>query len=621
MKSIELKSGIKAISSIIILLELIIFNEWLFVLTKPSYLNELNINEAVFLLASAILVVFFILQIILLFLSPLILIKLKDRSLFIYTVVIFISFIASLFTLIIVDNFSYTIFGFGMASIRSDGIRGMYLVFFIILICLFLYRWLKYYIYKKSNILLMIGLIIACVSIVLVLFKSNNLEYDSHGIHSLNIDEPYNILIISSDGVNASNMSVYGYEKNTTPFLKNKSSEFQIFENSFTNNANTAGSIISLLTGVGPATSKVVFPPDVLTGKYVFNHVPGILNKSGYFTHDESTRHYARARDFNLQGAFHQSNENTLINILFKKINDYFHLSEYTKFFLDQTYNRISVVLKFLFFISYQENPYAEVNQIRKSFALHDRIRIQKVQKVIQKHSPFFIHVHFLGTHGPNFKIDNPLFSAGLIQTEKYQLPFYNDSIRQFDEYIKKLYLTLVKTGKLEKTILIITSDHGKQLTYSQRIPLLIRYPGMKYTGIERINTQRIDIAPTILDFLETDIPLWYEGKSLLRLNEIGNEREIYAAKVGKVKMGNGKIFVAKKNKLGFGSLGSMALIICDQIYEFNINNADFRISEIPDYSSLCKKNVLLTKKQAVDNILKYLEVRGYPVDEIESIN
>ena len=70
--------------------------------------------------------------------------------------------------------------------------------------------------------------------------------------------DPLNVVILSSDGIDADRTSVYGYERQTTPFLDEKRSEFRVFENAFANNGNTTGSITSLLNGMSPLSTQVV---------------------------------------------------------------------------------------------------------------------------------------------------------------------------------------------------------------------------------------------------------------------------------------------------------------------------------------------------------------------------
>jgi len=98
------------------------------------------------------------------------------------------------------------------------------------------------------------------------------------------------------------------------------------------------------------------------------------------------------------------------------------------------------------------------------------------------------------------------------------------------DEGVGRLYEALEKTGALEKTLFLFTSDHGyfygehglsteRRLAYEEtlRIPLIVRFPPLVRPG-SRIGplSLSIDLAPTLLDLadIEPDHPL--HGRSLL---------------------------------------------------------------------------------------------------------
>ena len=45
---------------------------------------------------------------------------------------------------------------------------------------------------------------------------------------------------------------------------------------------------------------------------------------------------------------------------------------------------------------------------------------------------------------------------------------------------------------------------------------LLIRFPRQEHRGRITSNTQRVDIAPTIVDYLGGEVPAWMTGQSLI---------------------------------------------------------------------------------------------------------
>ena len=93
---------------------------------------------------------------------------------------------------------------------------------------------------------------------------------------------------------------------------------------------------------------------------------------------------------------------------------------------------------------------------------------------------------------------------------------FYDDAIRQFDSYVRSIYLDLLRLNKLDDTIIVMTSDHGRDWNESSRVPLAIRFPHAAHAGSSRVNVERLDIAPTILSALGFVPPSWMQGRNLL---------------------------------------------------------------------------------------------------------
>lgn len=97
------------------------------------------------------------------------------------------------------------------------------------------------------------------------------------------------------------------------------------------------------------------------------------------------------------------------------------------------------------------------------------------------------------------------------------------------DQNFQSLLGAIDKAGKLDDTVIILTSDHGfflgewrlydKRLMHepSIRVPLLIRYPKLIQAGssVEKMALS-LDLAPTILDLAGVPIPQPMHGKSLV---------------------------------------------------------------------------------------------------------
>ena len=58
-----------------------------------------------------------------------------------------------------------------------------------------------------------------------------------------------NILLVGMDGVNADHLSVYGYDRATSPSLAQLARDALVFTNAYSNAANTGGALTAMLTG------------------------------------------------------------------------------------------------------------------------------------------------------------------------------------------------------------------------------------------------------------------------------------------------------------------------------------------------------------------------------------
>jgi len=97
------------------------------------------------------------------------------------------------------------------------------------------------------------------------------------------------------------------------------------------------------------------------------------------------------------------------------------------------------------------------------------------------------------------------------------------------DDIIAALVEKLERQGKLEKTFIFYSSDHGykqgqwrigtsKQHPYETdiRVPLLARGPGIKAGSIFEQLTANVDVTPTILDLAGVKPPKFMDGRSML---------------------------------------------------------------------------------------------------------
>ncbi len=100
------------------------------------------------------------------------------------------------------------------------------------------------------------------------------------------------------------------------------------------------------------------------------------------------------------------------------------------------------------------------------------------------------------------------------------------------DESTGAIVAALRKTGRLDDTVFIVTSDHGyfygehglsteRRLAYEEsiRIPLIVRYPALVKSARRAEQTVlSLDLAPTLLELGRADAPAKLHGRSLVPL-------------------------------------------------------------------------------------------------------
>ncbi|MGF1721225.1 sulfatase-like hydrolase/transferase [Vibrio kyushuensis] len=422
--------------------------------------------------------------------------------------------------------------------------------------------------------------LLLAITVTAIIFEKNtpisvDIKSDKTNTISSQKNRP-NILIFSSDGVNSEHMTIYGSERDTTPFMASIASETTIYLNHLTNSSKTTGSVGALLSGKHPTRTRVLFRPDTFSGQHMFQHFPAILKSMGYYNSDISLRHYVDPQDLKLRNGFDYANSRKIdssphwFNIL---------LLEYwpnTYLFIEETSQRFYQRVFHLTGLNNFTNPHRLVTQkVEGQSVTLDRERMNQLVGIINSSPrPFFAHVHLLGTHGERFDYEKPIFTKTKHQPEPWMNDHYDNAIYQWDQYVKEVYLLLKKRGELENTILVFNSDHGLDRTINKTLPLVIRFPNQKHTGYVSQPSQRLDIAPTLLSYLGVPSPDWMDGSSLL-----SRDNESYpifiVRSLEQQQFSSGNWVVAANIEPPFYSLGTISVAYCGELYSLDVNNIE----------------------------------------------
>jgi len=570
--------------------------EWLFLVTKPSFMSSMNFMDKL----GVLLTTFCFLSAIYLFGSFIvigidILLKNQLKKLFIIFHIIFIVFLTASLLLLLIDNFTYIVFQFGI--VNSEGFfRVLYALFFVVLMFI-IYKDITRLINninhnlkkmnKRSKLLIFsIFLIIICIFGFIPVVK--NLSIPSQGNSETSLNKTPNIFLFTVDGVNAENMSLYGYERKTTPFLESIAETSLVVENAFTNSGNTSGSIISIFTGKYPVDTKVLYPPDILLGNDAYQHLPGILKLNGYSSIQFSFTHYVDAYQLNVRNGFDVANGRSYQNNVISALDQ--NLPNNSGYFIYEVGNRLLERLLHIFFITKMANPLVEVSTPEY---YDDWSKIDGVLNYLdQTTKPVFAHIHWMGPHGPSFYPREQVFSTGKDPEEQelWDVDFYDDSILEFDNALSFFMNELENRNLIDNSIIIIASDHGQNYVTDKRLPLLIHFPNDEFNQRFLSNAQNIDISPTILDYLGIEQPDWMAGNSLL--NEISPNRQIFSVGVGNVEIEDGSMN-QNSIKPPFYQFGYASVIVCDKFYKVNLSKFSIDENFIENYSGNCRPGEL----------------------------
>ena len=588
-----------------------VFMEWVFFITKPSFMDVLSLETKLSLplmtgLAASLPL---LLALALIFVLDL-LIRPRWPALRRHLYALPAGLVSACLVLILLDNFTYTLFRFGIVTVPDAG-RAAYGLLFAFMVAGFTRyaagpggaprRW--------KNVTALI-LSLAALLLTGLFWQPVSLTASAGRA----VRRP-NIILLSTDGLNAANMSAYGYERDTTPFIRQLAAEALFSENSFTNAATSTGSEVSLLTGKLPFQTRVLYPPDTLRGSDMYQHLPGILKRAGYRTVSLGVQYFVDANYVNMQNAFDAVN---------CQVNPHNDAAEWLTrlgyadevFLAENIYDRISQRLFHIFYLRDMENPYLQVTA-PLSASIDDARRmsclLEDLDIAQETGQPLFAHVHMMGTHGPEFYPSRQVFSAGQEQTASWMTDFYDDVILDFDTMIGRLVDYLRQEGQLDETLLILYTDHGQRYTTHDRLPLIFRFPAGEYTGEIHENTQNLDIGPTVLDYLGIPQPEWMGGDSLLR--PVDPDRLILGGLTIKQELVDEEWVVpVEKRQPPFYQFSHMSVLQCQNYYLLELDTLELEEGQIAGHTAPCPEESLASREEVLSRAAEQLNAWGFPV-------
>lgn len=323
------------------------------------------------------------------------------------------------------------------------------------------------------------------------------------------INEDKNIIFISIDTLRQDHVGIYGYDRGTTPEIDALAREGVWFKNSYSTAPWTLPSHMSMFTGLPPSVHKVDFDKKIL-GKDI-SLFTEILHDSGYITGAFFSAIYLKGK-YGFSRGFDKYSDQIYKNAdeITNKAIEWIEPKKKEKFFLFLHYfdvhwpyrPSINIAEKF------------DVNTSEKRWFRYGKLQFfRKFSDPIIKLSP---------------------------KIKKKIINLYDGEIFRVDRNIGRLISYLKNEGLYNKTVLVITSDHGEEFKehesfghfhqlYSEliNVPLIIRYP-KKIKGNLVVNdpVSSIDIPATILNLASIKVPDQFKKYGINLLDIINNNNK-----------------------------------------------------------------------------------------------
>lgn len=316
-----------------------------------------------------------------------------------------------------------------------------------------------------------------------------------------------NIVIVVMDTVRRDHLSCYGYERETTPVLKELQRQSRTFDNAYSVSCWTCPSHASLFTGLYPtahgATQEYLHLDDDLVT------LADVLSSHGYQTigitenamlrekrgFGQGFAEYFESWRFSDKDSNSQDGEKGSNPIPARFMNTMTGLDPVKPLYLFMNLNGA-------------HNPYESSGKFRDTFVSDPSIDLN--------------HHHLIEYYlGRTTYSDAELRHLGEL---------YDAEILNVDHLIGKIIALLKEIDRWNDTLFIVTSDHGENIGDHEhvdhvfnlyqttiRIPLIIRYPALFAPNSRDTEpTQLVDIFPTIMAMLGID-EIDSQGVNLLK--------------------------------------------------------------------------------------------------------
>lgn len=336
-----------------------------------------------------------------------------------------------------------------------------------------------------------------------------------------------NVIIILVDCLRADHLGCYGYTRKTSPFIDDIARSGIIFENCISPSSWTVPSVASLFTGLYPQQhginkSGIIIIESLTTLQEVLEEQA--VTTAAFVTNNFLNSKFGYAKGFHYYFDYY-------CQPVFKE-----YLASRLFFFNALLYFKNEIfnprLVQHHRYWSLGVPPFNLKGMLTSEMVTDDVL--EWIQ--INRDKPFYIYIHYMDLHGPYDVMGSPVFDNKTYPTQSRKektINVYDGRIVYVDKQIHRIWEYLNQLNMSEKTLLIITADHGNEFydhkgrghghtLYEEliRVPLIVVNPYLPKIG-QRVEKQvsLIDIPTTVLDFINLKPPEQMKGESLLTLS------------------------------------------------------------------------------------------------------
>ena len=389
-----------------------------------------------------------------------------------------------------------------------------------------------------------VSLRFACLSVLLgtLLFLARSsqwtsLEADFHP-QAVTAGKP-NVLLITMDTVRADHLSLYGYERDTTPHLRALANDATVYSEAVATSDYSLPTHGSILTGLYPGRHGADVNPNAgQEPKYTpitasSTTLAEVLSRAGYRTGASVANRFFLTPPLGLLRGFSTAGWSKPITLA----RDRFFLGSLVSQLLDPM----------------MDDGVGSLTVRRAEDINRDAFNF--LRKGQAKEQPFFLFLNYMDAHSPYvpaapfdtmFAGDDSDYAPSAFQEFKRRvvegkralspkerqevISRYDGGIAEEDFAIGALIAELKRLGHYDDTMIVITADHGEAFgghglmehhlgTVFQtqtHVPLIVKYPGQHSPSRSDELVSQVDLMPTVLDSVAVALPSQsFPGKSL----------------------------------------------------------------------------------------------------------